>query len=93
LRPTPLDSWILHSDGARRVCRFISKYVIGYFPVTLHVEDYGAFDSNRAYGELILTISFPFWMLESSYLTFSVDSIAVSRIRKKTRRAPKWGGP
>jgi hypothetical protein len=40
--------------GVRRVCRFISKYVIEYFPVTLHVEDYGAFDPNRAYGELIL---------------------------------------
>ncbi|PWZ43584.1 Diacylglycerol O-acyltransferase 2D [Zea mays] len=35
--------------GGRRVCRFISKYVIKYFPVTLHVEDYGAFDPNRAY--------------------------------------------
>lgn len=33
----------------RKIARFISKYVIGYFPVTLHVEDYGAFDPNRAY--------------------------------------------
>ncbi|XP_062222207.1 diacylglycerol O-acyltransferase 2D-like [Phragmites australis] len=33
----------------RRIAGFISKYVIGYFPVTLHVEDYGAFDPSRAY--------------------------------------------
>ncbi|PWZ22722.1 Diacylglycerol O-acyltransferase 2D [Zea mays] len=33
----------------RKIARFISKYVIEYFPVTLHVEDYGAFDPNRAY--------------------------------------------
>ncbi|XP_014756700.1 diacylglycerol O-acyltransferase 2D isoform X1 [Brachypodium distachyon] len=36
----------------RKIARFISKYVIGYFPVTLHVEDYNAFDPKRAYGEL-----------------------------------------
>ncbi|KQK01007.1 diacylglycerol O-acyltransferase 2D isoform X2 [Brachypodium distachyon] len=33
----------------RKIARFISKYVIGYFPVTLHVEDYNAFDPKRAY--------------------------------------------
>ncbi|CAL5055498.1 unnamed protein product [Urochloa decumbens] len=33
----------------RKIARFISRYVIGYFPVTLHVEDYDAFDPNRAY--------------------------------------------
>jgi 1-acyl-sn-glycerol-3-phosphate acyltransferase len=33
----------------RKIARFISKCVIGYFPVTLHVEDYKAFDPNRAY--------------------------------------------
>uniref|UniRef100_A0A0D9VK62 Acyltransferase n=1 Tax=Leersia perrieri TaxID=77586 RepID=A0A0D9VK62_9ORYZ len=33
----------------RKIARFISKYVIGYFPVTLHVEDYKAFDPSRAY--------------------------------------------
>ncbi|AQK49423.1 Diacylglycerol O-acyltransferase 2 [Zea mays] len=40
------------SDKSRlgcKIARFISKYVIEYFPVTLHVEDYGAFDPNRAY--------------------------------------------
>jgi hypothetical protein len=43
-----------------RICRFISRYVIGYFPVSLHVEDYDAFDPKRAYGEPILTVFFPF---------------------------------
>jgi hypothetical protein len=66
--------WIAESEDARRICRFISRYVIGYFPVTLHVEDYDAFDPSRAYGELILTVSFPFLLVESSYLAFSVDS-------------------
>ncbi|KAJ1280706.1 hypothetical protein BS78_04G253200 [Paspalum vaginatum] len=33
----------------RKIASFISKYVIGYFPVTLHVEDYDAFDPSRAY--------------------------------------------
>ncbi|VAI60073.1 unnamed protein product [Triticum turgidum subsp. durum] len=33
----------------RKIARFISKYVVGYFPVTLHVEDYKAFDPKRAY--------------------------------------------
>ncbi|KAG2653458.1 hypothetical protein PVAP13_1NG458000 [Panicum virgatum] len=35
----------------RRIARFITRYVIGYFPVTLHVEDYDAFDPTRAYDE------------------------------------------
>ncbi|RCV08050.1 hypothetical protein SEVIR_1G300400v4 [Setaria viridis] len=33
----------------RKIARFISRYVIGYFPVTLHLEDYDAFDPSRAY--------------------------------------------
>ncbi|KAL5212317.1 hypothetical protein ABZP36_023164 [Zizania latifolia] len=33
----------------RKIARFISNYVIGYFPITLHVEDYKAFDPSRAY--------------------------------------------
>ncbi|KAK1305784.1 Diacylglycerol O-acyltransferase 2 [Acorus calamus] len=37
------DKW------GRKLARFICNYACGYFPLTLHVEDYEAFDSNRAY--------------------------------------------
>ncbi|KAK1619262.1 hypothetical protein QYE76_024779 [Lolium multiflorum] len=33
----------------RKIARFVSQNVIGHFPVTLHVEDYQAFDPKRAY--------------------------------------------
>ncbi|VAI85525.1 unnamed protein product [Triticum turgidum subsp. durum] len=33
----------------RKIGRFICKYAMGYFPISLHVEDYDAFDSSRAY--------------------------------------------
>lgn len=32
--------------------RYVGKYVPGYFPVTVHVEDARAFDRNKAYGEV-----------------------------------------
>ncbi|GJN28891.1 hypothetical protein PR202_gb17063 [Eleusine coracana subsp. coracana] len=43
------DRWGRGIASIRRVCRFICRNAMGYFPITLHVEDYKAFDSNRAY--------------------------------------------
>ncbi|KAI4965228.1 hypothetical protein ZWY2020_054975 [Hordeum vulgare] len=50
--------------------RKIARYVVGYFPVTLHVEDYKAFDPKE------LTVSFlpGVGMLGSAYLPFFVRS-------------------
>ncbi|BAF19444.1 diacylglycerol O-acyltransferase 2D [Oryza sativa Japonica Group] len=33
----------------RKIARFICRYAMGYFPISLHVEDYKCFDPNRAY--------------------------------------------
>ncbi|RWV96353.1 hypothetical protein GW17_00040950 [Ensete ventricosum] len=35
-----------------KILRYIGKYVAGYFPITVHVEDIKAFDPDQAYGEL-----------------------------------------
>ncbi|KAL5225120.1 hypothetical protein ABZP36_011759 [Zizania latifolia] len=37
------DKW------GRKIARFICRYAMGYFPISLHVEDYKSFDPNRAY--------------------------------------------
>lgn len=39
--------------------RFICNRACGYFPLTLHVEDIGAFHQNQAYGKQLSI----FWTL------------------------------
>ncbi|CAN6340052.1 unnamed protein product [Urochloa humidicola] len=37
------------SKRGRSIARFICRYGLGYFPVTLHVEHYEVFDPKGAY--------------------------------------------
>ncbi|KAI9164805.1 hypothetical protein LWI28_002398 [Acer negundo] len=42
----PIDH---HSKWGRSLSRYICKHACSYFPVTLHVEDINAFQSDRSY--------------------------------------------